>query len=60
MKLFCNSCLILVGLLEVFCETLLDCVNKLPGDGRTMVGFLSFDHTLHFYNLKVSNLCVIF
>ena len=43
----------------MFCETLLDCVNKLPGDGRTMVGFLSFDHTLHFYNLKVSkSLCV--
>lgn len=42
------------GLLDVFCATLLDCINKLPGDSRTMVGFLSFDHTLHFYNLKPS------
>lgn len=26
---------------------------RLPGDERTMVGFLTFDNTLHFYNLKV-------
>lgn len=42
-----------LGLLGLFCRTLLDCLTKLPGDGRTMVGFLTFDHNLHFYNLKV-------
>ena len=46
----CNS----LGALDVFCQTLLAHINKLPGDGRTMVGFLTFDHTLNFYNLKVS------
>jgi protein transport protein SEC24 len=40
------------GLLNVFCDTLLESISKLPGDSRTMVGFLTFDHTLHFYNLK--------
>ncbi len=26
--------------------------RRLPGDERTLVGFLTFDATLHFYNLK--------
>ena len=35
------------------CRLLLDHLHKLPGDGRTMVGFLTVDSSLHFYNLKV-------
>ena len=42
-----------VGMLGVFCSVLLDNLSKLPGDARTMVGFLTYDNTLHFYNLKV-------
>ena len=26
--------------------------DRLPGDTRTKVGFLSFDSTIHFYNLQ--------
>lgn len=42
-----------VGMLGVFCSVLLDNLSKLPGDARTMVGFLTYNNTLHFYNLKV-------
>ena len=41
------------GILGVTCRMLLDHLHKLPGDGRTMVGFLTVDSSLHFYNLKV-------
>ena len=44
----------IVGMLGVFCSVLLDNLSKLPGDARTMVGFLTYDNTLHFYNLKVT------
>lgn len=44
---------LVVGMLGVFCSVLLDNLSKLPGDARTMVGFLTYDNMLHFYNLKV-------
>ena len=44
----------IVGMLGVFCSVLLENLSKLPGDARTMVGFLTYDNTLHFYNLKVT------
>uniref|UniRef100_A0A8C4EM82 SEC24 homolog B, COPII coat complex component n=1 Tax=Dicentrarchus labrax TaxID=13489 RepID=A0A8C4EM82_DICLA len=40
------------GYLKYFCELLLDNLDKLPGDTRTRVGFLTFDNTIHFYNLQ--------
>ncbi|XP_065130703.2 protein transport protein Sec24B isoform X1 [Paramisgurnus dabryanus] len=40
------------GYLNVFCQSLLDNLEKLPGDTRTRVGFLTFDSTVHFYNLQ--------
>lgn len=42
------------GVLGVFCRTLLDNLAHLPGDARTLVGILTFDSTLHFYNLSSS------
>lgn len=39
------------GYLRCFCETLLEELEKLPGDSRTRVGFMTFDSALHFYNL---------
>ncbi|XP_049448030.1 protein transport protein Sec24A isoform X2 [Epinephelus fuscoguttatus] len=40
------------GYLNVFCQSLLDNINSLPGDSRTKVGFITFDSTIHFYNLQ--------
>ncbi|XP_034545344.1 protein transport protein Sec24B isoform X2 [Notolabrus celidotus] len=40
------------GYLKYFCDSLLDNMDKLPGDSRTKVGFLTFDNTIHFYNLQ--------
>lgn len=43
------------GVLAVACRCLLDCLGRLPGDARTMVGFVTYDSSLHFYNLSVSS-----
>lgn len=40
------------GYLSVLCQSLLDNLEKLPGDSRTRIGFLTFDSTVHFYNLQ--------
>ncbi|TRY93965.1 hypothetical protein DNTS_021119 [Danionella cerebrum] len=40
------------GYLNVFCQSLLDNLDKLPGDTRTRIGFVTFDSTVHFYNLQ--------
>ncbi|GAA6092873.1 protein transport protein Sec24B isoform X1 [Tachysurus ichikawai] len=40
------------GYLSVLCQALLDNLEKLPGDSRTRIGFLTFDSTIHFYNLQ--------
>ncbi|KAG7274243.1 hypothetical protein CRUP_035646 [Coryphaenoides rupestris] len=40
------------GYLQHFCDCLLDNLDKLPGDTRMRVGFLTFDSTVHFYNLQ--------
>ncbi|XP_061596517.1 protein transport protein Sec24A isoform X2 [Cololabis saira] len=40
------------GYLKVFCQSLLDNINSLPGDSRTKIGFITFDSTIHFYNLQ--------
>jgi len=37
------------GYLRNFCDILLDELDKLPGDGRTQVGFITFNRTLQFY-----------
>ena len=39
------------GYLKVFCDVLLDELDKIPGDSRTQIGFITFDSSVHFYNL---------
>ncbi|KAK3915556.1 Protein transport protein Sec24B [Frankliniella fusca] len=39
------------GYLQLVCETLLSELDRLPGDGRTSVGFITYDSSIHFYSL---------
>jgi len=39
--------------MQVAADTIKASLDKLPGFPRTQIGFLTFDSTLHFYNLKV-------
>ena len=39
------------GALPVICQAIKDSLDRLPGGERTQVGFLTFDSTMHFYNL---------
>ncbi|RXN15960.1 transport Sec24A-like protein [Labeo rohita] len=40
------------GYLDVVCQCLLDNLDSLPGDARMKIGFITFDSTIHFYNLQ--------
>lgn len=39
------------GYLRLFCDILLEELDKLPGDGRTQIGFITYNSSVHFYNL---------
>ncbi|XP_075056778.1 protein transport protein Sec24B isoform X2 [Mixophyes fleayi] len=40
------------GYLRYLSQSLLDNLDKLRGDTRTKIGFITFDSTVHFYNLQ--------
>ncbi|XP_074849561.1 protein transport protein Sec24B isoform X4 [Carettochelys insculpta] len=40
------------GYLTVVCQSLLENLEKMPGDSRTRIGFITFDSTVQFYNLQ--------
>jgi len=39
------------GYVKVFCDAVLDELDRLPGDGRTQVAFLTYDRAVHFYSM---------
>ncbi|KAI3449692.1 hypothetical protein Pfo_006357 [Paulownia fortunei] len=42
------------GMLEVMAQTIKSCLDSLPGSSRTQIGFITYDSTIHFYNMKSS------
>ncbi|KAL0295028.1 UNVERIFIED_CONTAM: protein transport protein Sec24-like [Sesamum calycinum] len=42
------------GMLEVMAQTIKSCLDSLPGSTRTQIGFITYDSTIHFYNMKSS------
>ena len=40
------------GLLSVAVAAIKNCLDKLPGETRTRIGFVTYDNTVHVYNLK--------
>nr|CAB3265935.1 protein transport protein Sec24A [Phallusia mammillata] len=40
------------GYLQIVCDALLDNLERLPGDKRTRIGFLTYNGTVHFYRLS--------
>lgn len=43
--------MLFLGYLATFCQTLTEELDRLPGDARTLIGFITYDTSLHFYNL---------
>ena len=42
------------GYLNSFCETLLENIDKIPGDSRTQIGFITYSSSIHFYSISES------
>ncbi|KAK4753049.1 hypothetical protein SAY87_021847 [Trapa incisa] len=42
------------GMVEVVAQTIRSCLDDLPGFPRTQIGFITYDSTIHFYNMKSS------
>ena len=40
-----------LGYLPVVADAILECLDSIPGDSRTMIGFIGFDSKVHFFNL---------
>ena len=51
------------GMLSVLVSSIKSFIDDLPGDGRTMVGFITFDSTIHYYKMSpkggLPQMCVI-
>ena len=40
------------GMVDTVCNIMLSKLDSLVGDKRTKIGFITYDHQLHFFNLK--------
>jgi protein transport protein SEC24 len=40
-----------IGYIPILAKSIHNCLNNIPGDSRTLVGFIAFDSKLHFFNL---------
>eukprot|EP00051_Salpingoeca_urceolata_P017318 m.234913 g.234913 ORF g.234913 m.234913 type:complete len:777 (-) comp18920_c3_seq1:39-2369(-) len=42
------------GLVQSVCDTIAANLDKMQGDSRTKIGFITYDHSLQFYNLSAT------
>ncbi|XP_027175353.1 protein transport protein Sec24-like At3g07100 [Coffea eugenioides] len=49
-----SVCAVRSGMLEVVAQTIKSSLDTLPGFPRTQIGFITYDSTVHFYNIKSS------
>ncbi len=40
-----------IGYIPTLAKAILDSLDEIPGDSRTLIGFIAFDSKLHFFNL---------
>lgn len=47
----------LTGYLEIVCDRILTKImgNEIPGDSRTNIGFITYDSSVHFYQIASSD-----
>ena len=48
----CTASAVHLGYIKRFARALLESLDNIPGDARTMLGFLAYDSKLHFFNLN--------
>ncbi|XP_069741652.1 protein transport protein Sec24B-like [Narcine bancroftii] len=46
-----SDCALETGYLEIACKTLLENIDRLPGDSQTRIGFITFASTVNFFQL---------
>lgn len=44
------------GAVQIAVQTIREQLDNLPGAPRTRVGFVTYDSSIHFYNLKVRHI----
>lgn len=47
------------GAVQIAVQTIREQLDNLPGAPRTRVGFVTYDSSIHFYNLKVLSLWLL-
>lgn len=47
----CSAHAFQIGYIPVMAKTILQSLDEIPGDSRTLIGFIGFDSSLHFFNL---------
>lgn len=45
----CSAHAAQLGFIPIMAKTILDNLDDIPGDGRTLVGFIGFNSNLHFF-----------
>lgn len=48
----CSASAVQLGYIRRFADALLESLDSIPGDARTLIGFIAFDSKLHFFNLN--------